>query len=200
MKTEIEVKFVDIDIEEIRSKLRALGAECEQPMRLMRRVAFHNDFMKTGKDAFVRVRDEGHKTTLTYKQFDDLSLHGAKEIEVEVSNYEDTIHIFEQIGLPPHTSQETKRENWRLGNVEIMIDEWPWLKPYIEIEGEDETGVRETAAKLGFDWDDAVFGDVMAAYRQQYPHLTENETVGSIPNVRFDDPVPELFGGERNGS
>ena len=35
MKTEIEVKFLNIDIEDIRAKLQAAGAVCEQPMRLI---------------------------------------------------------------------------------------------------------------------------------------------------------------------
>ena len=39
MKTEIEVKFADIDIAAIRSALKAAGASCGQPMRLMKREA-----------------------------------------------------------------------------------------------------------------------------------------------------------------
>ena len=129
----------------------------------MRRVAIENDFMRTDKDAFLRVRDEGDKVTLTYKQFDSLSVDGAKEIEVEVSDYDKTVAILAQAGLPAYTSQQTRRETWHLGNVEIMLDEWPWLRPYIEIEGESEEVLRQVADQLGFDWKDAVFGDVMAA-------------------------------------
>ena len=66
----------------------------------MRRVAIENDFMRTDKDAFLRVRDEGDKVTLTYKQFDSLSVDGAKEIEVEVSDYDKTVAILAQAGLP----------------------------------------------------------------------------------------------------
>ena len=39
----------------------------------------------------------------------------------------------------------------------------------------------------------ALFGDVMAAYRQQYPHLSKDDTVGSIPEVRFDSEVPDFL-------
>lgn len=135
MKSEIEVKFLDINHGEMRAKLEELGAVCVQPMRLMRRVAIENDFMRTGKDAFLRVRDEGHRVTMTYKQFDELSVDGAKEIEVIVSDFEATVAILEQAGLKSRTFQETKRETWKLGEYEIVLDEWPWLKPYIEIEG-----------------------------------------------------------------
>jgi adenylate cyclase class 2 len=193
MKAEIEAKFLDVSFDDIRQKLTDLGAVCEEPMRIMRRVAIDNDFMRTGKDSFLRVRDEGHRVTMTYKQFDSLSVDGAKEIEVEVSDYDATVALLEQIGLHSHTSQETRRENWRLGDVEIMLDEWPWIKPYIEIEAESETAIRELAAKLGFDWEDAVFGDVMAAYRAEYPHLTLKDTVAHVPQVKFGDPLPEML-------
>lgn len=193
MRTEIEVKFLAIDIDEVRAKLKSLGAACEQPMRLMRRVAIDSEFMRTGKDAFLRVRDEGNKVTMTYKQFDSLSVDGAKEMEVEVSDYEATVALLAQVGLSAHTYQETRRETWRLGEVEVMIDEWPWLKPYIEIEGESEADLRDAASQLGFDWSDAVFGDVMAAYRAEYPHLTLKDTVASVPEVKFGDPLPRIL-------
>lgn len=193
MQTEIEVKFVDVDHDEVREKLRAAGAVCEKPMRTMRRVAFDSDFMRDGKDSYARVRDEGDRVTMTYKQFDDLSLHGAKEVEFEVSDYEKAIEFLEQLGLKANSAQETRRETWRLGEAEIMLDEWPWLNPYIEIEAESEEAVREAATILGFDFADGVYGDVMAAYRVQYPHLGLKDTVGNIAQVRFGDPLPEIL-------
>lgn len=193
MQVEIEAKFIDVKVEDVRAKLKRLGAVCEQPMRRMRRVAIDSEFMRTGKDSFLRVRDEGNRVTMTYKQFDDLSVSGAKEIEVEVSDFEATIAILEQAGLPNHTFQETKRETWRLNNVEIMLDEWPWLKPYVEIEGQSEDKLREVAQNLGFDWSQAVFGDVMAVYRAEYPHLTLKDTIARVPVVEFGAPLPDLL-------
>lgn len=193
MQPEIEAKFLNVSFEGVRRKLEALGAVCEQPMRTMRRVAIDNEYMRTGKDAFLRVRDEGHRATMTYKQFDSLSVDGAKEIEVEVSDFETTVALLEQVGLHSHTTQETRRETWRLGEVEIMLDEWPWLDPYIEIEGPAEVQVREVARQLGFGWEEAVFGDVMAAYRVQYPHLGLRDTVASVPVVKFGEPLPAIL-------
>lgn len=68
-------------------------------MRLMRRVTIDSVGMKS-KNAFVRVRDQGDKVTLTYKQFDELSLHGAKENEVSVSDFDETIKLLAAAGLP----------------------------------------------------------------------------------------------------
>jgi adenylate cyclase class 2 len=197
MNTEIEVKFVDINIDVMRAKLQECGAELEQPMRLMRRVIIETEDLR-GKDAFVRVRDEGDKVTLTYKQFDTLSLTGAKEIETTVGSFDNAIAILNQLGLTPMSFQESKRETWKYGATEVVIDEWPHLRPYIEIEGHSEEAVKSTAADLGFDWDSAVFGDVMAAYRTQYPHLDINDSVVHTSSLKFDDPLPELL--EAHGS
>lgn len=192
MQTEIEAKFLNIDHDEIRAKLRAIRAECEQPMRLMRRVTIDTPDMKA-KNAFLRVRDEGHRVTMTYKQFDELSVNGAQEIETTVGDFDAAVQLLEATGLVAKSFQESKRETWKLGATEIVLDEWPWLKPYIEIEGESEEELRKVAGQLGLDWNEAVFGDVMAAYRAEYPHLTEKDTVGRIAEVRFGDPLPDLL-------
>lgn len=192
MKNEIEAKFTNIDVAKVRGQLKRLGAELTHPMRDMKRVTIDTPEMKS-KNAFVRVRNEGDKTTLTYKQFDALSLDGAKEIEVVVSDFDTTVALLSEAGLPYGSLQESRRETWQLSTVEIVIDEWPWLNPYIEIEGPDEESVITTAQKLGFRWSDAIFGDVMAAYRVQYPHLGLNDTVGNITAVRFNDSLPELL-------
>lgn len=124
MKTEYEVKFLAINVDEIRERLKANGAELVKPMRLMRRVTIDSPAMKQ-KDAFVRVRDEGDRTTLTYKQFDQLSVDGAKEFEVTVSDFEETVQLLAAAGLPHKSFQESRRETWELDHVEFMIDEWP---------------------------------------------------------------------------
>ena len=194
MNAEIEVKFLDVNHDEVREKLKSIGAECEQPVRLMRRFIIETPDMHD-KDAFLRVRDEGGKVAMTYKQFDAHSVDGAKEIELSIDSFDEGVSMARTLcPVSNRTSyQESRRETWKLDQTEIVLDEWPWVKPYIEIEGESEERLREVAAKLGLSWDDAVFGDVMAAYRAEYPHLTEKDTVGNIPEVRFGDPLPDLL-------
>lgn len=195
MNKEIEAKFLNINHDEIREKLSSLGAVLEQPMRIMRRVVIHSPDM-TKKNAFVRVRDEGHRTTITYKQFDEDSIDGAKEYEIQVDDFDTAVSLLAASGLKYDTFQETKRENWKLGDTEIMLDEWPWLNPYIEIESRDESNVKDLALKLGFDWKDAVFGGVANAYQKQYPHIDErgkDEINQRWSTIKFDEPAPALI-------
>lgn len=192
MQDEIEVKFISVDVEDIRSRLRALGATLEKPMRLMRRVTFDNDFMQDGKDGFLRVRDEGDKVTMTYKQFDSESLSGTKEIETIVGDFDATVGILNSAGVIGSSNQESRRESWQLDGVEVVIDEWPWIEPYIEVEGPDEDSVTKLAELLGFEMEDGLYGGVDVVYKKQYPNMSVRGVI-DIKEARFGDPVPGEF-------
>jgi adenylate cyclase, class 2 len=196
MKTETEVKFLSLDHSDIREKLTVLGGTCTQPMRLMRRaiIDFPDRRLMQGEtNSFVRVRDQGDKITLTFKRFSSFSVGGAQEIETTVGSFEDTVNIFVATGLEAASFQESKRETWHYKGCEIVLDEWPWLNPYIEIEGESEEALKSIAHEMGLDWSDAVFGDVMVAYRAQYPHLKPHETVADLKEVKFGTPLPKFL-------
>lgn len=195
MQTEIEVKFLDVDLDDIRKRLENLGATLEQPMRFLRRSLVEEPHHKE-KTAFVRIRDQGDKVTMTYKQRDDeRALHGTKEIEVEVSDFQKTVDLLEAAGWAPSTYQESRRETWQLGDAEIVLDEWPWIKPYIEVEAPSEGQVKKAAEALGFEWKDAVIGSVDVIYERDFPNMTVRGVI-DIKEVRFDDPVPAEFLGK----
>ena len=193
MQAEIEVKFINIDVDATREILARASAVCEQPMRDMHRAVYEPDEL-AARDAFVRVRDEGNKLSLTYKQFEGRHLHSAKEIETTVGSFEAAVQIFEQLGFSPKSLQESRRETWKLDDVEVVIDEWPHLNPYIEIEGASEEAVRNVASKLGFDWETAVFGTVTSVYQLQYPEGDATKLI-TCPRIAFDQPLPAIIKG-----
>lgn len=188
MKPEIEAKFLNVDHDELRAKLKALGATCRQPMRLMQRRNFEfPDGRLEKQHGWVRVRDEGDKVTLSYKQLDDRSVQGTKEVTLVVSGFEETGNFLQAIGLVAKANEETRRESWELNGVEIDLDEWPWIKPFVEIEAQDEAGMWDVARKLGLKKEDARHGSVEIAYQAEYD-VTEEETY--LPELSFG-PVPE---------
>ena len=193
MQPEIEVKFLNVDHDALRSKLQELGAECVQPMRLMKRKNF--DFadykLNRDKNGWVRVRDEGDKVTMSYKQLNDRTLHGTHEVNVVVDSFENADAFLAQIGLEPKTYQETKRESWRLKDFEIELDEWPWARPYIEIEGPNEASLQEFAQQLGLDWAGALHGSVEVVYQAEYD--ATDEEIDAIERITFQDPVPDIL-------
>lgn len=183
MPPEIEATFINIDKSKLRERLRQAGAKLVQPEILMRRVVFDVD-----EHTFVRVRDEGNKITMSYKHLDELSLSGMKEICLEVDNYEKAIAFVKACGLRMKADQETYREEWKLDDVEITIDTWPWIPSYTEIEGASEDAVKVVAEKLGFDMSDAMYGSVDQIYKVYYD-VDVNE-INYCPEIKFTE-VPE---------
>lgn len=195
MKIEIEVKFCNIDIDDMRRRLEQARAVCEQPMRLMRRAVIEQPQHKA-QHSFIRIRDEGDRATLTFKRRADAaakSIDSVKEIEVEVSSFDDTIAIFREAGWGYKTFQESRRETWMLDDAEVVIDEWPWLPPYIEIEAASEAAIRQAASQLGLDWEDVFIGHIDGVYETVYEFLDGVRGVMDIPSVRFGDPQPAEF-------
>ncbi|MDO4612312.1 MAG: class IV adenylate cyclase [Candidatus Saccharibacteria bacterium] len=184
MQPEIEAAFLDINKDALRKKIKEQGGKLILEETLMRRVVFD-----TGKpNSFARVRDEGDKITMTYKNVGDLTLSGTKEICFNVDNYDKAIAFIEALGLKGKANQETLRENWELNDVEISIDTWPWLPTFVELEGPTEEAVKNVAEKLDLDMKDAHYGSVDETYKQYYD--IENDDINSCPEIKFK-PIPE---------
>lgn len=189
MKPEIEVKFLNVSHDELRAKLKELGAEQAAPLRLMKRKNYDFEDGRLDKvRSWVRLRDEAGKITLAYKQLHDRTLDGTHEVSLTVDNFENADALLAAIGLKARSYHETKRESWRLNEFEIELDEWPWVKPYVEIEGSDEAGLKSLAQKLGLDWGRVCYGSVEVVYRGEYD-VTDEEFC-AISVVTFEEPVP----------
>lgn len=195
MQTEIEAKFLDSNHDEIRAKLHELGATCTNPMRLMKRKNYDFPDGRLEKiGGWVRVRDEGDKVTLSYKQLNDRTLHGTKEVSVTVGDFSATDSFLNAIGLAQQSYQETKRESWLLDGAQIELDEWPWTKPYLEIEADSEAAVRKVTGQLGLDWDEAKHGSVEVVYQAEYD--ATDEEIDHWQEITFT-PVPDWLEAKR---
>lgn len=188
MQTEIEAKFLNADHSAVRTKLRGLGATCTLPFQIMKRTNFdYADLRLDKKAAWVRVRQEGDKTVMAFKQRLSTKIDGMREIEFSVSDYDAACTFMLAIGLRVKAQQETKREVWDLGQCEVMLDEWPWIPPYVEVEGPNESAVRAVAERLGFDWSQAEIDSADGVY-QRYFDVTRTEI--STCKIAFGD-VPD---------
>lgn len=189
METELEAKWLNVDIDAMRKKLHAIGAKLESPERLMTRKVFdYPDMRLEAIGGWVRVRNEGNKITLSYKQLTDRSLHGTKEVTVAVDDFENTCAFLTSIGLEANSFQETKRESWKLNDTEIELDTWPWIPSFVEIEAKDEAALRHTAQLLELNYDRALHGSVETAYQAVYD--VSEEEIDAWEDIRFT-PVPD---------
>jgi adenylate cyclase, class 2 len=162
VKHEYEAKFLSIDVAALQAKLTALGAVQAFPRTLLTRRIFENDALG---GAWIRLRDEGTRSTLTLKQVaDSTSIDGTTEIETEVTDLVAVAEILLRLGLREVRYQENYREEWRWGETAFDFDTWPGLATFVEIEGPDEPSVREAAGALGLDYSQARFGSVDEIY------------------------------------
>lgn len=186
MQTEIEAKWLNVDKDILRKKLKNVGAELVRSERAMfRRNYDFQDRRLESVGGWVRVRDEGSEVTMSYKQLDDRSAHGMKEVTVVVDDFNATCDFLISIGLEVKSTQEIKRESWKFGDTEIEIDTWPWIPSFVEIEAKNEADLKKVAEILGFDYSKALYGSVEPVYQAVYD-VTEAE-INSWKEIRFID-------------
>ncbi|WP_326596612.1 class IV adenylate cyclase [Streptomyces sp. NBC_01803] len=163
---EYEAKFLAIDAERLQGKIRNAGGEQVFPKTMFTRLIFENDAVQG--EQWLRLRDEGGKTTLTLKQVSDAThIGGTTEIEIEVNDLEKTAELLKAVGLRQVRYQQNYREEWQLDGITYDFDTWPDLPTFLEIEGPSEEAVRKAVAALGLDYDDARFGSIDLVYKSE---------------------------------
>ncbi|PLX27901.1 adenylyl cyclase [Candidatus Parcubacteria bacterium] len=185
MKIEYEATFKEVNKEDIRARLEKTGAVLKKKEFLQKRTTFNLGSYKDGQHAWVRVRDEGDRITMSYKEVNGSKIEDQKEIELLVNDYQVAERFVLALGCEKKAYQETKRELWELDGVEIMIDTWPFLDPFIEIEGKTAEAVKDTVQKLGFEYGEAIFGSVDVLYNEKYG-VSKNTINNKTPLIVFD--------------
>lgn len=163
---EYEAKFLAIDVETLQGKLRAAGAAQIFPKSMFTRLIFENDAVQG--EQWLRLRDEGGRTTLTLKQVSDAThIGGTTEIEIEVSDLKKTAELLKAVGLRQVRYQQNYREEWQHAGITYDFDTWPDLPTFLEIEGPSEEAVRKAVADLGLDYRNARFGSIDLIYQSE---------------------------------
>ncbi|MFZ5365296.1 MAG: class IV adenylate cyclase [Patescibacteria group bacterium] len=147
MTTEYEVKILEINIDEVIDKLNKLGAD-KVSEKMQRRYIY--DFNPKKDNSWIRLRTDGEKTTLTVKEIQNDRIDGTRELEIIVDDFEKTNLLMEKLGYFVKSYQENKRTRYILDNIEIDIDSWPQIPPYLEIEAGSAAEVESMAERIGF--------------------------------------------------
>jgi adenylate cyclase class 2 len=191
MEIEYEATFINIDKDEYRKKLKKAGANLVKPEFLQRRVVFNLPKGQEIKGGWLRVRDESDKITMSLKIVDGDKIENQKELCLKINNFDEGIEFLSRIGCERKSYQENKRELWILDEVEITIDEWPFLEPYLEIEAKSEEKVKTVAQKLGFDYSKALFCSVAPIYSKKYG-ISEDVINNNTQEILFNGKNPFL--------
>lgn len=131
------------------------------------------------------VRDEGDKVTMTYKEITGSTINDVNEIEININDFDKASELINQTSFKESSYQENYREVWRNDEVEIVIDTWPYLPTYIEIEAKSEELVKKYSLNLGLNYFESYFGSVDVLYKKIYGIPTEDFV--KLKTVTFDN-------------
>jgi adenylate cyclase, class 2 len=132
------------------------------------------------ESSVLRLRRVGKTATLTYKERFTTSseIKHQREDETNVADAEAMDAILDALGFSPNMVYEKRRQTWRLGKAEIVVDELPFGL-FMEIEGSEED-IKATERKLGL--------KRLRAEHATYPQLTEKHghRYGNVIESRFE--------------
>lgn len=109
---------------------------------------------------WVRLRQTGDETTITIKRIvnskGEYELDAVNELEFNVPNIEEGKQLLEDLGYFFARHQIKMRIAYDYKNTEIVIDKWPKLAPYVEVEGPTQEEIDEVVLMFGYNLDDAI--------------------------------------------
>ena len=160
MQREIEVKVLNIDVEEMEEKLLSLGAKkiSEEEQTNYTFIPEEGEFA----DGYLRIREskfeDGKKfIELTFKEFknsDDFRVNN--EYTVNIDSVSVMTSILSKLGIKLEYKGDKKRKSYSYKNQRFDIDIWDkktYPDPYMEIEFTNQGKIDEIIDDLGVDRD-----------------------------------------------
>jgi len=196
---EYEAKFLDINHNDLVKKIKKLGAKLIQPQTIYKRSMFGLCDVKRG---YVRVRDEGIKTTLTAKIYKNPDYPEEFELEIK-DGFEKGKAFLGSLNLNEKAYHETMREKWFLNldndnknnndnnGCEIAFDCIPGIPMYVEIECKTEQNLNKVIKLLNLDKYDKLYGAYGKCYVDYYG-MAETEINNDISRLTFKDIKQEI--------
>ncbi len=97
---------------------------------------------------WIRLRETDNLATVTTKHIlkkdNQSDKQNVLETEIEVPAIEEANELLEQLGFVHRNYQEKRRITYLVNGIEVDIDFWPLIPPYIEIEDEDSDKINAT--------------------------------------------------------
>jgi len=140
MGIEVEKKYrlTTERMEPLRRRLEESGARASEGAE------FEENTIYTGpgldpQRRVLRLRRKGSRAIFTFKErgATGSAIKRQREDETEVSDAGALADILDALGYSPALVYEKRRETWRVGGTEVVIDELPFGL-FVEIEGEED--------------------------------------------------------------
>jgi adenylate cyclase class 2 len=169
---EIEVKFLVRDLDAVHQRLLEAGAESHKARvfeinycydTLWDSLMLQGKLLRLRQDTVARITYKGHPEEAVESE-----ARVREELEIEVEDFNITAAILERVGFQRRQVYEKYRQTFRLGQVEVVLDEMPF-GDFVELEGE-ERALRAAATRLGLDWQHRILANYLALMAQLKEH------------------------------
>lgn len=178
MKTEYEIRVLEVDAEDMIKRIEKLGGKKVGEFNQRRYVY---DLKPVQENKWIRLRTNETETTLTFKNIESNTMDGTKELEIKVDDFEKANEFLNILGYNARNYQENKRIRYILDGIEIDFDSWPMIPTYMEIEGPDEDSINKMINKLNISKDKITALNCNDIYKTIY-----NIDTATIKNLTFN--------------
>lgn len=168
---EIETKILEINKDLVIEKLNRLGATKIKDTRLTVDWYCTEEALENSHPWYLRVRSTSDgKNEITWKSLETFvgNTRQSKEINVNVSDFNNVKLIFEAIGLVHYAHQEKDRTSFTYRDWSFDIDQYPKMPAYLEIEGSSEEHVGEAIKLLDLDNHEALSQGETKLIKERY--------------------------------
>ncbi|MFP4402141.1 MAG: class IV adenylate cyclase [Candidatus Nanoarchaeia archaeon] len=150
---EVELKFLNINVEEIKVKLEKLGAELQYSTQIESYPFLAEGFHASNSQMkYLRVRNVDGDVTITYKDpVKSSEMTNRDEVEIKTNDYEEAIKLIEKLGFEKGDVFRKHREHYELEDVHFELDTLEHIPTYLEIETQSEEKMREVCEQLNLD-------------------------------------------------
>lgn len=148
---EIELKILEINVDEIHKKLTSMGALQTNHCLVHERAYDYPDKRLKKNDQLCRIRKCGEITQVTFKtnRKQDPHFFEQDELEIIASDFEATCQMIRLLGLHLIKDRQKLRTTYELGNLRFEMDKYPTIPPYLEIEG-PKSQIIDILPRIGY--------------------------------------------------
>lgn len=167
---EIELKFLDINVEEIKKKLQDVGAELKYSTHIESYPFLSDEFHASDSTKkYLRVRKVDDEVAITYKDpLKNSTMTNREEIEIKTNDYESAIELIEKLGFEKGNEFRKHREHYELGDIHFELDTLENVPTYLEIETQSEEEMRGICQTMDLDISNGKKGTIVEILPEKF--------------------------------
>lgn len=151
---EVELKFLEINKEDIEEKLLVFGAKKKYSQEILSATFDAKGYSSKGEKntQMLRVRQIGDEVIITHKKPLPGKFKNLKETEIHTqSTYQEAIAFIQALGFSLGLEYKKYRTHYEADNAHFEIDEFHGLPAFLEIETQSEEEMIRVCKQLSLD-------------------------------------------------